>query len=47
MDFVVTEAGIEAAIDGGLERIGPAECLRRAERLAASRGLPRSRVPHG
>jgi 5-formyltetrahydrofolate cyclo-ligase len=47
MDFVVTEAGIEAAVEGGLERIDPAECLRRAERLARSRGLPRSRVPHG
>ena len=46
MDFVVTEAGIEAAVPGGLERVSVEECRRRAERLAAERGLPR-RVPLG
>ncbi len=46
MDFVVTEAGIEAAVPGGLERVSADECRRRILRLAAVRGLPRA-VPRG
>jgi 5-formyltetrahydrofolate cyclo-ligase len=46
MDFVVTEAGIEAAVRGGLEAVSAAECRRRAKRLAAERGLPRQRAGH-
>jgi 5-formyltetrahydrofolate cyclo-ligase len=45
MDFVVTEAGIEARVEGGLERIDVAECRRRATALAAARGLPRVQRP--
>ncbi|HXQ30958.1 MAG TPA: 5-formyltetrahydrofolate cyclo-ligase [Steroidobacteraceae bacterium] len=41
MDFVVTEAGIQAAVPGGLEAVTVEKCRRRAERLAARRGLPR------
>jgi 5-formyltetrahydrofolate cyclo-ligase len=41
MDFVVTETGIEARVDGGLERVDAGECRRRALALAARRGLPR------
>ncbi|HUO79396.1 MAG TPA: 5-formyltetrahydrofolate cyclo-ligase [Steroidobacteraceae bacterium] len=40
MDFVVTEDGIEAAVEGGLERIGAEDCQRRLAALAAERGLP-------
>ena len=40
MDFVVTEARIEAAIDGGLEPITGEECERRFAALARARGLP-------
>ena len=40
MDFVVTEAGIEARAAGGLERVGAEECSRRLAALAAERGLP-------
>ena len=41
MDFVVTEAGIQAAVPGGLEAVTAAQCRRRVEQLAARRGLPR------
>jgi len=41
MDFVVTEAGIEAQVPGGLEPVEPVEARRRFEALAAARGLPR------
>ena len=41
MDFVVTEAGIEAQAGTGLERVEPAEARRRCLALAARRGLPR------
>ncbi len=47
MDFVVTEAGIEAAIDGGLERIPAAECARRLDALVGARGLPRRSMREG
>jgi len=43
MDFVITESGIEAAIDGGLERVSPAEALSRAHRLLAGRRGPGGR----
>jgi 5,10-methenyltetrahydrofolate synthetase len=42
MDFVVTEAGILAAVPGGLEAVPPAEAARRAHALATARGLPRA-----
>jgi 5,10-methenyltetrahydrofolate synthetase len=45
MDFVITEAGIEAQVPGGLERIDGSECRRRATALAAARGLPRVQRP--
>ena len=45
MDFVFTEAGVEAAVPGGLRRITPGECRELALELAARRGLPRGRVP--
>jgi 5,10-methenyltetrahydrofolate synthetase len=45
MDFVVTEAGVEAAVAGGLRRLTPEECRAEALILAARRGLPRPRVP--
>ena len=41
MDFVVTEAGIQAVENGGMDRIDPAACARRAARMASERGLPR------
>jgi 5,10-methenyltetrahydrofolate synthetase len=40
MDFVVTEAGIQAAVDGGLEPVEGGECQRRLAALARERGLP-------
>ncbi|SRR5579871_253853 len=45
MDFVVTEAGVEAAVPGGLEPVEPAEARRRLLALARARGLPRVRGP--
>ena len=39
MDFVVTEAGIEAAVPGALEAIDADECARQTEALARARGL--------
>ncbi len=45
MDFVITEAGVERAVPGGLERITAGECRARALELASRRGLPRPRVP--
>ena len=45
MDFVITEAGVEAAVPGGLTRLTPAQCHAEALALAARRGLPRPRVP--
>jgi 5,10-methenyltetrahydrofolate synthetase len=37
MDFVVTERGIEAAVEGALEAVDEAEAARRAERLWGTR----------
>jgi 5,10-methenyltetrahydrofolate synthetase len=45
MDFVITEAGVEMAVPGGLRRITAGECRARALELASGRGLPRPRVP--
>jgi 5-formyltetrahydrofolate cyclo-ligase len=42
MDFVVTEAGIAAAVPGGLEPVDAAEAARRAATLVRARGLPRT-----
>jgi 5-formyltetrahydrofolate cyclo-ligase len=39
MDFVVTEAGIEAAVAAGLAPVAADECRRRLEVLARERGL--------
>ena len=44
LDFVVTEAGVHAVSNARLDRITPAECRERAQRLCAERGLPRQRV---
>jgi 5,10-methenyltetrahydrofolate synthetase len=44
MDFVVTEAGIEAAVPGGLEAVDAAEAARRAAALVVERGLPRAPI---
>jgi 5,10-methenyltetrahydrofolate synthetase len=44
MDFVVTETGVEAAVDGGLERISTDECKARVAALAEARGLLRSNM---
>jgi 5,10-methenyltetrahydrofolate synthetase len=41
MDFVVTETGIEVAVEGGLERIDADACQRRLATLVRERGLPR------
>ena len=41
MDFVVTEQGIEAAVDGRLEPVSGEECARRVAALVERRGLPR------
>jgi 5,10-methenyltetrahydrofolate synthetase len=41
MDFVVTEAGIEAAVADGLERLGAEDCRSRLAALALERGLPK------
>jgi hypothetical protein len=41
MDFVVTEAGIEAAVAGGLMKLSAEDCRTRLAELAAERGLPR------
>ena len=41
MDFIVTEAGIEAAVAGGLVKLNPEDCGARLAALAAERGLPR------
>jgi 5,10-methenyltetrahydrofolate synthetase len=41
MDFIVTESGIEAAVTGGLQKIGTDGCRSRVAALAAERGLPR------
>jgi len=46
MDFVVTEAGVEARVPGGLERVTPETARARLLELAARRELPR-RVPPG
>ena len=44
MDFVITEAGIAAAVPGGLEAVDAAEAVRRADALLRSRGLPRTPI---
>jgi 5-formyltetrahydrofolate cyclo-ligase len=41
MDFIVTEAGIEAAVVGGLEKLSAHDCKARLASLAKERGLPR------
>ena len=41
MDFVVTEAATYAVEASGLKPVTAAECSRRADALAAARGLPR------
>jgi 5,10-methenyltetrahydrofolate synthetase len=41
MDFIVTEAGIEAAVKGGLERVSAENCRSRLAAVAKARGLPR------
>jgi 5,10-methenyltetrahydrofolate synthetase len=41
MDFIVTEAGIEAAVPGGLKGLGAKDCRARVAALALERGLPR------
>ena len=41
MDFIVTEAGIEAAVAGGLVKLSVEDCRARVAALAAERGLPR------
>jgi 5-formyltetrahydrofolate cyclo-ligase len=41
MDFVVTEAGIEAAVEGGLEAVDAEECRRRLLAMITGRSLPR------
>ncbi len=42
MDFIVTEAGIEAAVAGGLMKLSAEDCRARVAALAAERGLPRA-----
>jgi 5,10-methenyltetrahydrofolate synthetase len=44
MDFVITEAGIAAAVPGGLEPVDAAEAARRADALLEARGLPRAPI---
>ena len=44
MDFVITEAGIAAAVPGGLEAVDTAEAARRAQALLRARGLPRTPI---
>ena len=41
MDFIVTEAGIEAAVAGGLVKVSTADCRARVAEFAAERGLSR------
>jgi 5-formyltetrahydrofolate cyclo-ligase len=41
MDFIVTEAGIEAAVAGGLKKLSAEDCRARFADLTAERGLPR------
>jgi 5-formyltetrahydrofolate cyclo-ligase len=41
MDFIVTEAGIQAAVTGGLMALSAEDCRARIGALAAERGLPR------
>jgi len=41
MDFIVTEAGIQAAVANGLEQLSREECRSRVAMLASLRGLPR------
>jgi 5,10-methenyltetrahydrofolate synthetase len=47
MDFVATEARLEASAGGRLEPIEPALCRSRILELARARGLPRPGVPTG
>lgn len=44
MDFIVTEAGLHAPIDGVLTRIDAAACESRARALCDARGLPRRQL---
>jgi 5-formyltetrahydrofolate cyclo-ligase len=41
MDFIVTESGIEAAVPGGLMKLGAEDCRERLAALSAERGLSR------
>jgi 5-formyltetrahydrofolate cyclo-ligase len=41
MDFIVTEAGIEVAVAGGLMKVSAADCRARVAEFAAERGLSR------
>ena len=41
MDFIVTEAGIEAAVTGGLIKLSAKDCRERLAALAGERGLSR------
>jgi hypothetical protein len=41
MDFIVTEAGIEAVMAGGLKKLSAEDCRARLADLTAERGLPR------
>jgi 5-formyltetrahydrofolate cyclo-ligase len=43
MDFVVTEAGLHALVEGSLTRVEPDACRAHAERICDERGLPRAR----
>ena len=47
LDFVATEAGLHAAIDGRLTHLDQDACRTRAQRICEERGLPRPpRVEH-
>ncbi len=41
MDFIVTEAGIQAVENGGMRLVDAAACAQRAALIASARGLPR------
>ena len=44
MDFIVTEAGIEAAVAGGLQKLSGEDCRAHVAALAVERGLPRKQL---
>lgn len=45
MDFVVTEAGLHALVDGALQRVAPAQGGAMLEELLSGLGLPRAQAP--